>query len=173
MLETEISAELRHQLIKDLTVEANYVGSSSHKLTSLVDANPFILGTTNRVFNTQPGNSSSSFSYLDEFRNVGSASYNGMQLALHKQYSSRGSENGNFFRKLYSNVFATSDFTFAYTYGHSIDTASGFRQRNSRVPFTTRSSFALIPIMTSVIVLLSAVSLICRLSEPSVHFRDD
>ncbi|MBA4122644.1 MAG: carboxypeptidase regulatory-like domain-containing protein [Acidobacteria bacterium] len=137
----QYNLSLQHQLIKDLTVEANYVGSSSHKLTSLVDANPFILGTTNRVFNTQPGNSSSSFSYLDEFRNVGSASYNGMQLALHKQYSSRGSENGNFFRKLYSNVFATSDFTFAYTYGHSIDTASGFRQRNSRVPFYNTKQF--------------------------------
>ncbi len=137
----QYNLSLQHQLIKNLTVEANYVGSSSHKLTSLVDANPFILGTTNRMFNAQPGNVSTSFSYLDEFRNVGKAKFNSLQLALRKQYSSRGDGGGNFFGKLYNNVFATSDFTLAYTYGHSVDTASGFRQRNNRVPFYNPEQF--------------------------------
>src|SRR5260370_7523512 len=37
--------------------------------------------------------------------------------------------------------FGTSYFTFAYTYGHSIDNASGFRERNSRVPFYNAKQF--------------------------------
>lgn len=131
----QYNLSLQHEIARDLTVEANYVGSSSHKLTSLTDANPFILGTTTRLFNTQPGNNNGSFSYLDEFRNVGSASYNGLQLVMRKQYSSRSADSSNsMLGKLYSSLFATSDFTFGYTYSHSIDTVSGFRERNSRVP---------------------------------------
>ncbi len=138
----QYNLSLQQQLVRNLTVEANYVGSSSHKLTSLVDANPFILGTATRQFNAQPGvGSSSSFSYLDEFRNVGSARFNSLQLVLRKRYSSRGAEGGGFFGKVYNNLLSTSDFTLAYTYGHSTDTASGFRQRNSRVPFYNPEQF--------------------------------
>ncbi len=137
----QYNLSLQHQIARDLTVEANYVGSSSHKLTSLVDANPFILGTTTRRFNSQPGNTSSSFSYLDEFRNVGSANYNSLQLVMRKQYSSRASDSSNLFGKIYNTLFSTSDFTLGYTYSHSIDTASGFRQRNSRVPIYNPKQF--------------------------------
>lgn len=131
----QYNLSIQQQLAKDLTVEANYVGSSSHKLTALVDANPFILGTANRLFNTQTGNTSGSFSYLDEFRNVGSAKFNSLQLVMRKQYSTSSADSGSFLGKVYNSLFNTSDFTLAYTYGHSTDTASGFRQRNNRVPF--------------------------------------
>ncbi|MGI8494833.1 MAG: carboxypeptidase regulatory-like domain-containing protein [Pyrinomonadaceae bacterium] len=137
----QYNLSFQHQLARDLTVEANYVGSSSHKLTSLVDANPFILGTTTRRFNAQTGNTSGSFSYLDEFRNVGSANYNGLQLVMRKQYSGRAADSGNFFGKVYNSIFSGSEFTFGYTYSHSIDTASGFRERNSRVPFYNAGQF--------------------------------
>lgn len=137
----QYNLSFQRELVRNLTVEANYVGSSSHKLTSLTDANPFILGTTTRLFNAQPGNQSTSFSYLDEFRNVGSANYNGLQLALRKQYSGDSVEAGNFVQRLYGNLFGRSDFTFGYTYAHSIDTASGFRERNSRVPFYNAKQF--------------------------------
>lgn len=137
----QYNLSLQREIARNLTVEANYVGSSSHKLTSLTDANPFILGTTSRLFNAQPGNQSFSFSYLDEFRNVGSANYNGLQLALRKQYSGDSVEAGNFIQRLYGNLFGRSDFTFGYTYGHSIDTASGFRERNSRVPYYNPQQF--------------------------------
>ncbi len=137
----QYNLSLQHELVRNLTVEANYVGSSSHKLTSLTDANPFILGTTTRLFNGQPGNQSTSFSYLDEFRNVASANYNGLQLALRKQYSGDAVEGGGFLQRLYGNLFGRSDFTLGYTYGHSIDTASGFRERNSRVPFYNAKQF--------------------------------
>jgi hypothetical protein len=100
----QYNLSLQRELVRNLTVEANYVGSSSHKLTSLTDANPFILGTTSRLFNAQPGNQSFSFSYLDEFRNVGSANYNGLQLAVRKQYSGDSLESGNFVQRLYGNL---------------------------------------------------------------------
>src|SRR5262249_9636497 len=91
--------------------------------------NPFILGTTNRVLNTTPGNStcttnnpfSCSFAFLDEFRNVASANYNSLQASLRNELS-----NTRWLGRTY--------FTMGYTLAHSIDNASGFRNRNSRVP---------------------------------------
>ncbi|HVG21506.1 MAG TPA: TonB-dependent receptor [Blastocatellia bacterium] len=116
----QYNLSIQRQIVKNMIVEASYVGSSSHKLTALVDANPFILGTTHRIFNTQPGNDDFSFSYLLEFRNVANANYNSLQLSLQKQLS--------------NTFMGTTYFTLAYTLAHSIDTASGFRNRNSGVP---------------------------------------
>ncbi len=73
-------------------------------LTGLQDANPFILGTTDRILNLTPGNSSCtdadnnhrpgvdpsatcSFVNMPEFRNVGKASYNSLQVSLTRQLS--------------------------------------------------------------------------------------
>ena len=119
---------IQREVMKNMIFEAAYVGSSSHKLTGLVDANPFILGTTHRVFNAQPGNTDTSFSYLSEFRNVGTGNFNSMELSLQKRLS----EN---------RFFGTSYFTLAYTLGHSIDTSSGFRQRGSSVPAYNSGQF--------------------------------
>jgi len=116
----------------------SYVGSSSHGLTSLQDINPFVLGTTDRVLNlgtgdsscvNEDGNSSSgiatsatcSFATLPEFKNVANANYNSLQASLTRQLS-----DARYIGKTY--------FTLAYTFSHSIDDASGFRQRNSAVP---------------------------------------
>jgi outer membrane receptor protein involved in Fe transport len=117
----QYNLSVQHEIVKNLIGEASYVGSSSHKLTALIDRNPFILGTTHRVLNTTPGNDDFSFSFLDEFRNVGTANYNSMQLSLQKPVSGTG-----FFGQTY--------FTIGYTWAHSIDTASGFRNRGNRVP---------------------------------------
>jgi len=119
---------IQREITRNIIVEAAYVGSSSHKLTSLVDANPFILGTTHRVFNAQPGNDDASFSYLYEFRNVGTGSFNSLELSLQKRLSE-------------TRFFGTTYFTLAYTLGHSIDTSSGFRQRNSVVPAYNSQQF--------------------------------
>jgi Carboxypeptidase regulatory-like domain/TonB-dependent Receptor Plug Domain/TonB dependent receptor len=124
----QYNLSLQQALTTNTTVEANYVGSSSHKLTDLVDANPFVLGTLQRLFNAQPGNNNGSFSYTDEFRNAANAHYNSLELSLTKRPSR-------------SRFFGNSFFTFAYTYGHSIDNASGFRERNSSVPFYNRGQF--------------------------------
>jgi hypothetical protein len=119
---------IQREVFKNFIAEAAYVGSSSHKLTSLVDANPFILGTTHRVFNAQPGNDDTSFSYLYEFRNVGTGSFNSLELSLQKRLSQ-------------TRFVGTTYFTLAYTLGHSIDTSSGFRQRNSVVPAYNSQQF--------------------------------
>jgi len=117
----QYNLSVQRELVRNLTLEASYVGSASHKLTALVDANPFVLGTTHRLFNTQPGNNDFSFSYLLEFRNVGVANYNSLQVSLNKQQSR-------------TRFWGTTYFTLAYTLAHSIDTSSGFRNRNSQVP---------------------------------------
>ena len=125
----QYNLSFQREFVRNLMLEANYVGSASRKLTSLVDANPFILGTLHRLFNAQPGNDDFSFSFLDEFRNVATASFNSLELGVTKRVSE-------------TRFLGTTYFIFAYTYGHSIDNASGFRQRNSRVPFYNPKQFA-------------------------------
>jgi len=107
-------------------------------LTSLIDVNPFVLGTTDRVFNLGAGDSSCqdasgfsssgvsgsavcSFGSVPEFKNISDANYNSLQASLNRQLVD-------------SRYVGRTYFTLAYTYAHSIDNASGFRQRNSNVP---------------------------------------
>ncbi len=124
---------LQHELAPSLSFELNYLGSSSHRLTALQDINPFILGTTDRVLNLSPGASTCpdsnggnpggagcSLAALYEFRNIVDANYNALTASLTKQ-------SGN---TRLGNVY----FTFAYTFSHTIDNASGFRQRSQNVP---------------------------------------
>jgi outer membrane receptor protein involved in Fe transport len=128
----QYNLSIQQEISRNTTVQAGYVGSSSHGLTSLVDVNPFILGTSNRVLNLLPGNSTCdaatfflcSFSNLPEFKNVSKASYNGLTVSLTRQTT-----DARFIGRTY--------FTFGYTYAHSIDNTSGFRERNSQVPSYT------------------------------------
>jgi hypothetical protein len=127
----QYNLSIEHEVARKTTVEAAYVGSSSRKLTALRDVNPFdptTLSSANpqRVLNETPGNVPSdantdgSFGFLNEFTNSANANYNALQLSLRKQSTS--SRLGNTY------------FTLGYTYAHSIDDASGFRQFNSNVP---------------------------------------
>ncbi len=133
----QYNLSLQREIAPNTVFEASYVGSSSHGLTSLIDINPFVLGTTDRVLNLasgdttcvdEGGNSTSgadpnavcSFAGLPEFKNVSKANYNSLQTSLTKQVASN-----RFIGRTY--------FTLAYTFAHSIDNASGFRQRNSQV----------------------------------------
>jgi hypothetical protein len=133
----QYNLSLQHEVASNTVLEVSYVGSSSHGLTSLIDINPFILGTTDRILNLTPGNSKCvdslllttsgadpnavcSFAGLPEFKNVSKANYNSLQSSLTKQVA-----DNRFLGRTY--------FTLAYTFAHSIDNASGFRQRNSAV----------------------------------------
>lgn len=129
----QYNLSLQRSLASTLVAELDYIGSSSHGLTSLQDVNPFVLGTTDRVLNLMPGNSSCpdltegnpgglgcSFGSIQEFRNIVNADYNAMTASLTKQMGSSS------IGELY--------LTMAYTLGHNIDNASGFRQRNDFVP---------------------------------------
>lgn len=118
----------QRQLVENIIFQASYVGSSSHGLTSLIDIDPFVLGSFNRVLNLTPANSSCGviqvfpcYSALDEFKNVSNANYNSLLASLQKEFSG-------------SRIFGRSYFTLAYTYSHNIDNASGFRNRNFAVP---------------------------------------
>jgi hypothetical protein len=133
----QYNLSLEHEIAPATVFEASYVGSSSHGLTSLIDINPFILGTTDRRLNLVPGNSSCqdysgdstsgvssqaicSYAGLPEFGNVANANYNSVQTSLTKQIT--------------NSVIGRTYFEVAYTFAHSIDDASGFRERNSSVP---------------------------------------
>ena len=125
----QFDLSIQRELARKLTLETTYVGSLGRKMTDLVDTNPFILGTTNRVFNVQPGaRPNTVYSFLDTFENVANESYSGLEVALTKQTA----EN---------RWLGTSYFTLGYTYSHAIDNASGFRERDSRVPFYNHNQF--------------------------------
>jgi TonB dependent receptor-like, beta-barrel len=122
----QYNLSLQRTVVADMVLEANYVGSSSHGLTSLRDINPMILGSTTRVLDQGPGNSACDnvnvlcFGQLPEFQNVSNANYNALEASLTRQPK--------------SSKLGTAYFTLSYTYSHNLDNASGFRQRNSYVP---------------------------------------
>jgi hypothetical protein len=111
----QYNLSIQQQLPSTMLLEAGYIGYSAHKLTGLVDVNPFVLGTNSRLY----GNSN--FSYLAEFQNIGKASYNALEVNLQRRNTSMGKLGSSFF-------------TVGYTLGHEIDNSSGFRERNSAVP---------------------------------------
>jgi hypothetical protein len=130
----QYNLSLQHELTGTMTAEVNYVGSSSKGLTALQDVNPMVRGTTNRVLNV---NQSPAFNDLCanvlfsdtsdcplsnalEFRNIVFANYNSLEASLTKRVG--------------DSRIGTTYFTLGYTYGHSIDNASGFRNRDSQVP---------------------------------------
>jgi len=121
----QYNLDIQQQLAAGMVLDIGYIGSDSHKLTSLVDANPFPLGSNTRIYN--PDSTNSTYGALDQFQNVSKANYNALQSSITKRYGDT---------KL-GNVF----FTFAYTWSHEIDNASGFRQRNSNVPYYNHNQF--------------------------------
>jgi Carboxypeptidase regulatory-like domain/TonB-dependent Receptor Plug Domain len=124
----QYNLSIQREISRNMAVQIGYIGSSSHGLTSLVDINPFILGTRNRVLNTLAGNSTCtassgtcSFTSIPEFKNLTKASYNAVSASLTRQLT-----DARFIGRTY--------FTLGYTFAHSIDNTSGFRERNSQVP---------------------------------------
>lgn len=134
----QYNLSVQQEVARNTALELSYVGSLAHGLTSLIDVNPFVPGTTNRIFNLGAGDSSCqdasgdsssglsasatcSFGNLPEFKNISNANYNSLQGSLNRQL-------------IDSHAFGRTYFTLAYTWAHSIDNASGFRQRNSTVP---------------------------------------
>jgi hypothetical protein len=138
----QYNLSIEREIARKMTFEAAYVGSSSHGLTGLKDINPFDpSGTGLRILNQTPGNNAGSFGFLPQFMNIANASYNSLQLALRQQTSSV---------PILGNMY----YTLGYTYAHSIDNASGFRNNNSQVPafqthlFRASSDFDLRHVLT-------------------------
>jgi hypothetical protein len=136
----QYNLSIQHELAKTLVAEVNYVGNSSKALTALKDINPFVLGTANRILNLTPqpndeiaafcagATSNCPYATLPEFQNVGFGNYNSLEASLTKQVGA-------------NRFLGTTYFTLAYTYGKSIDTSSGFQNRNSQVPFYNIQQF--------------------------------
>jgi outer membrane receptor protein involved in Fe transport len=128
----QYNLSLQHNILADMVLETNYVGNSGHGLTSLKDINPMVLGSYNRLLNDPAGNCGSAtgvvcFDSLPEFQNVSRANYNAFEASLTRQPK--------------SSRLGTAYFTFAYTYAHNLDNASGFAQRNSTVPYYSPDFF--------------------------------
>lgn len=117
---------IEHELARKVAVSLAYVGSSSHGLTGLKDINPFDPASlsTNpiRILNEAPGNTPTSLGFMPQFMNVANANYNALQFALRQQSTNVP-------------VFGSMYYTLGYTYAHSIDDASGFRNNTDQVPF--------------------------------------
>jgi hypothetical protein len=120
----QYNLSLQRNLFADMVLETNYVGSTGRGLTSLKDINPMILGTTNHVLDSScPG----CFGQLPEFQNVSNANYNALEASLTRQPK--------------DSRLGTVYYTVAYTYGHNLDNASGFQQRNYSTPVYAPNRF--------------------------------
>lgn len=153
----QYNLSVEHELAKGTLFEVAYVGSSSHKLTALQDINPMdpstiypIYDTTdpqnpiltgysgNRVINMNPALASCNndpnnlfggcYANLPEFRNVGTQSYNALDTRITRQLTDTAGLGRTYF-------------TFGYTWSHSIDNVSGFRERNYQVPAGNPQAF--------------------------------
>jgi outer membrane receptor protein involved in Fe transport len=128
----QYNLSVQHELATGLTLEAAYVGSITRKQTALYDQNPFPLGTTvnttnpTRIYNDP--NAAPNFTYMLTFGNLVNASYNSLQTSLTKQLTR-------------NTWFGSSYFRLSYTWGKSIDNASGFRNTNSQVPAYNHNLF--------------------------------
>ncbi len=123
----QYNLSVEQQLGTGLVFDIGYVGMDSHKLTALVDVNPYIPGTNNRIYD--PGDPTNGiYSYLTEFQNVGKSNYNAFETSLTKRISNN---------RFLGNTF----FTLAYTWSHEFDNGSGFRERNSQVPAFDHDAF--------------------------------
>ena len=128
----QYNLSIQRNIVADTVLEANYVGSTGRGLTSLRDINPMVLGSTNRLLNEPSGNCGIysqvvCYGQLPEFQNVSHANYNALEASLTRQPK--------------NSRLGTVYYTLAYTYGHNLDNASGFRQRNSQVPTYSSNAF--------------------------------
>lgn len=122
----QFNLSLQQQLPGSLVAEISYVGNQSRKLTALKDVNPFIAGdpNQNQLFALANGYTSANtpYAWLDTFSNATTGNYNSLQTNLQKQIT-----NVPVFGNLFLNM--------SYTWAKNMDNVSGFRQRNSEVPY--------------------------------------
>ncbi len=124
----QYNLSLQQQLAGNIIAELDYVGNSSHKLTALVNPNPFVPGTGLRLLNTQPGARVDSYALPTQFINGVNGNYNSLQAGLQKRYGNLAG-------------IGSVSFQASYTFAHSLDDASGFEQVNSAVPFYNHHAF--------------------------------
>jgi hypothetical protein len=114
----QYNLSVERQLANGLMAEIGYAGSSSHKLLTWLDTNPFIPGTTTRILNQ--GLPQPNFGYITTFAGLNNANYNGLLASLTKRETDV---------RYLGQVF----FTLAYTWSHNLDNGSGFNSRNTQI----------------------------------------
>ncbi|MCU1256180.1 MAG: TonB-dependent receptor [Candidatus Angelobacter sp.] len=129
----QYNLDIQRELARNMALEVGYLGSQSRKLTTLIDINAFdpaTLSSANRrrFLNENGAPDDLRFSFTDEFENAVNANYNALQTKISKKATS-------------TPIVGTTYFTLAYTWSHTIDNSSGFRNRNSQIPFFQRNVF--------------------------------
>jgi hypothetical protein len=120
---------IQQQLSGGMVFEIGYVGSESRKLIAQEDIDPFIIGTTTRVLNTQPGlQIPNAYAQApDYFGNLANANYNGLITSLTKRTGElRGI--GQLF------------FTASFTWSHNLDDADGFARNSNAVSYYNQNA---------------------------------
>jgi hypothetical protein len=116
----QYNLDVQQQVSSGLMMELGYVGSSSHKLLTWLDQNPFVLGTNTRILNQGLPADSPNFGYLTTFAGLNDANYNGMIASL-TQREMDVAQLGKMF------------FTLGYTWSHNLDNGSGFNSRTTQI----------------------------------------
>lgn len=128
----QYNLDIQREIARDTAFEIGYVGSQGRKLTTLVDVNPFdpatLATTPHRVLNEIGSLDDGRFSFTPEFENGVNSSYNALQTKLSKKSTD-------------TPIIGTTYFTLAYTWAHSIDNSSGFRNRNFEIPAFQKDAF--------------------------------
>ena len=134
----QYNLSLQREMLNNLVLELNYVGSSDAPANFAAGHQPFHPGDDRPYFEPylrqqllrgRDGNSTSgadpgafcSYATLPEFKNVSQSNYNSLQASLTRQIAD-------------SRYIGRTYFVLGYTWSHGIDNASGFRERNSGVP---------------------------------------
>ncbi|MGD0132095.1 MAG: TonB-dependent receptor [Bryobacteraceae bacterium] len=120
---------IQQQIANGLGFEVGYVGSESRKLVAEEDIDPFIIGTTTRILNTQPGlRIPDAYGQMPAyFGNLSNADYNALVASLTKR---TGELRG----------FGQLFFTAAFTWAHNLDDADGFARNSSSVSYYNQNA---------------------------------
>jgi hypothetical protein len=134
----QYNVSVQRQIGNGLMAEVGYAGSSSHKLLTWVDQNPFSLssvaqGNPIRLLNQQlvasnPSADSSTFGFAPTFDGLNHANYNGLLSSLTKRAQDV---------RYLGNVF----FTASYTWSHNLDNGTGFNSRVASIPYYNHNQF--------------------------------
>jgi hypothetical protein len=128
----QYNLDIQREVARNTALEVGYVGSQGRKLTTLIDLNAFdpatLSGTPHRFLNEIGSVDDFRFSFTPEFENAVNSSYNALQTKLSQ-------------KELNTRILGRTYFTLSYTWAHSIDNSSGFRNRNSAIPFFQRDVF--------------------------------
>jgi Carboxypeptidase regulatory-like domain/TonB dependent receptor len=134
----QYNVSVQRQIGNGLMAEVGYVGSSSHKLLTWVDQNPFVLSTAlgnnpvrilnQELLKSNPNADPDTFGFAPTFDGLNHAHYNGLLTSLTKQAQDV---------RYVGNVF----FTASYTLSHNMDNGTGFNSRVTSTPYYNHNQF--------------------------------